>query len=320
MIRVKNLSKNFGPVKAVDNISFHVREGEILGFLGPNGAGKSTTMRIITCFIPPTSGTVSVGPYDIFSHSRNVRQIIGYLPENAPLYPEMRVYQYLAFRAGLKGVPESRINERIEAVMDMCNITDIRNKINGHLSKGYRQRVGIADCMLHEPRVLILDEPTVGLDPLQVKETRKMFQDLRQKSTIVISTHILSEVEMTCDRALIINKGKIVAEESIKDLTEEKEVIMAIEKPEGSTLEEISTAIQSLVQVAELKKSEEEGEYRFEISCKGVKDARNALSLKAREKGWRILELKSTFASLEDVFQNIIEEEDGTDVNSIVGT
>lgn len=318
MIRVKNLCKHFGPVKAVDNISFHVREGEILGFLGPNGAGKSTTMRIITCFIPPTSGTVSVGPYDIFSHSRRVRRIIGYLPENAPLYPEMRVYQYLAFRAALKGVPESRINERIEAVMDICNITDIRNKINGHLSKGYRQRVGIADCILHEPQVLILDEPTVGLDPLQVKETRSMFQNLRKKSTIIISTHILSEVEMTCDRVLVINKGRIVAEESISELTEEKNVTMVIEKPDSTGLEEVSTAIKSLAQVAELTSGENETEYRFDIICKGAKDARNALSLKAQECGWRILELTSAFASLEDVFQGIIKEENGTNVKSIV--
>lgn len=317
MIRVKNLTKTFGPVTAVDDITFHVKKGEILGFLGPNGAGKSTTMRIITCFIPPTSGTVTVGTFDIFNNSREVRRIIGYLPENAPLYPEMRVYEYLAFRAALKGVPSAKVNERIREVMELCNITDVRNKINGHLSKGYRQRVGIADCMLHKPEVLILDEPTVGLDPLQVKETRRMFQDLREKCTIVISTHILSEVEVTCDRVVVINRGRIIAEESIKELTEKKIITFSIKKPEQGTLESIATVLKSLAPVGDVIAKQDDDILSFEITGKGARDARTALSVKADEMRWRIMEFSTVSTSLEDVFQNLIKEEEASDAGII---
>ncbi len=313
MIRVKNLSKHFGSMKAVDDITFTVKEGEILGFLGPNGAGKSTTMRIITCFIPPTSGTVTVDNLDIFTNSREIRGIIGYLPENAPLYPEMRVYQYLSFRAALKGVKGTDIADRVDAVMEMTNITHRRNDIIGHLSKGYRQRVGIADCMLHEPRVMILDEPTVGLDPLQIKETRRMFQSLREKCTIVISTHILSEVQMTCDRALVINKGRIVAEESIRELTEEKVVTLSIARAEHTTLDEVTTALKSLASIADLESSQTGETMTFTIMCKGLKNASNAISLKAQELGWRIVELRAESTLLEDVFTRLIKEEEHID-------
>lgn len=317
MIRVKNLTKTFGPVTAVDDITFHVKKGEILGFLGPNGAGKSTTMRIITCFIPPTSGTVTVGEFDIFNNSREVRRIIGYLPENAPLYPEMRVYEYLAFRAALKGVPAAKVNERIREVVELCNITDVRNKINGHLSKGYRQRVGIADCMLHEPEVLILDEPTVGLDPIQVKETRRMFQDLREKCTIVISTHILSEVEVTCDRVVVINRGSIIAEESIQELTEKKIITFSIKKPEQGTLESITTVLKSLAPVEDVIAKQDDDVLSFEITSKGARDARTALSVKAEEMRWRILGFSTVSTSLEDVFQDLIKEEEASDAGII---
>jgi ABC-2 type transport system ATP-binding protein len=312
MIRVKNLTKYFGPVKAVDNITFNVKEGEILGFLGPNGAGKSTTLRIITCFIPPTSGTVTVGPYDIFRNSRQVREIIGYLPESAPLYPEMRVYEYLTFRAALKGVPSRRIGDRLEAVMGLTNITDVRDKICGHLSKGYRQRVGIADCLLHEPRVLILDEPTVGLDPLQIRETRTMFQNLRHKCTIVISTHILSEVELTCDRALVIHRGRIVAEETIANLTEVRTIRLTIQRPGGMELAGALTAVKGLAAVADAHGEVLGDEFQLTIQCKGTRDARTALAVKAQEMGWRVLEMHPAVTSLEDVFRRLIREEGGT--------
>jgi ABC-2 type transport system ATP-binding protein len=316
MIRVKNLTKRFGSVTAVDNITFTVNEGEILGFQGPNGAGKSTTMRIITCFIPPTSGTVQVDRFDIFHHSREIRGLIGYLPENAPLYPEMRVYQYLSFRAALKGVPARRIGEQIEYVMGLTNIHDRRNDIIGHLSKGYRQRVGIADCMLNEPRVLILDEPTVGLDPLQIQETRSMFQDLRNRCTIIISTHILSEVQVTCDRALVINRGRLIAEESIRDLTGEKIISFEISPPEDD-IDAVATVLKSLAPVADVSAEQKDDRCRFTVQCRKSKDARNALSVKAAEEGWQILELSAVPRSLEEVFKHLVLEEEAGHAGSI---
>src|SRR5437588_3671531 len=209
MIKVSELTKKYARTTAVDHISFEVEKGQIVGFLGPNGAGKSTTLRMLTCYLPPTSGGASVNGFDIFHQSEQVRQNLGYLPENVPLYLEMRVEEYLDFRGRLRGMDRDSRRKRIDYVVERCWLGSVRKRIIGHLSKGYRQRVGLADALLHNPPVLILDEPTVGLDPTQIRETRKLIRDLGGQHTVMLSTHILPEVEVVCDRAIIIAAGKI---------------------------------------------------------------------------------------------------------------
>jgi len=203
MIKVENLTKRYAGVTALNGVSFEVQRGEIVGFLGPNGAGKSTTMRILTGFIPASSGRVEVAGLDVFENSLEVRERVGYMPENNPLYTDMRVSEYLKFRAKLKGLPRADRAERIPEAMDLCGIQDVSHRIIGHLSKGYRQRVGLADALLAEPDLLILDEPTIGLDPVQIRQVRQLIKDLGKRHTILLSTHILPEVEMTCDRVII---------------------------------------------------------------------------------------------------------------------
>ena len=218
MISVTGLTKVYGNTLAVDHISFEVPKGQIVGFLGPNGAGKSTTLRMLTCYLPPTEGTATVNGFDIFRNSVNVRESLGYLPENVPLYTEMRVEEYLDFRGRLRKMPRADRMKRIEYVLERCWLTNVRRRVIGHLSKGYRQRVGLADSLLHNPPVLILDEPTVGLDPTQIRETRKLVKDLGGDHTVMLSTHILPEVEAVCDRAIVIAGGRIVAQGSPDEL------------------------------------------------------------------------------------------------------
>src|SRR5580658_4703006 len=208
----------YGSVLAVDKVSFDVPKGQIVGFLGPNGAGKSTTLRMLTCYLSPTSGTATINGFNIFHDSDKVRENLGYLPENVPLYLEMRVEEYLDFRGRLRKMPRAERKKRIDYVVERCWLTTVRRRPIGHLSKGYRQRVGLADSLLHNPAVLILDEPTVGLDPTQIRETRKLIKDLAGHHTVVLSTHILPEVEATCDRAIVIAAGKIVAQGSPDEL------------------------------------------------------------------------------------------------------
>src|SRR5947199_2553673 len=212
MISVSELTKVFGQTLAVDRVSFEVAKGQIVGFLGPNGAGKSTTIRMLTCYLPPTSGGASVNGFDIFHESEKVRENLGYLPENVPLYTEMKVEEYLDFRGQLRKMNREARRKRIDYVVDRCWLKDVRRRTIGHLSKGYRQRVGLADALLHNPPVLILDEPTVGLDPAQIRETRKLIRDLGGDHTVLLSTHILPEVEAVCDRAVVIASGKLVAQ------------------------------------------------------------------------------------------------------------
>jgi ABC-2 type transport system ATP-binding protein len=214
MIKVENLSKRYAGVAALNNVSFEVKRGEIVGFLGPNGAGKSTTMRILTGFIPATAGRAQVAGFDVFENSLEVRRHIGYMPESNPLYSDMRVTEYLGFRARLKGVPRSKRKARIARCMELCGIQDVRHRIIGLLSKGYRQRVGLADALLAEPDLLILDEPTIGLDPVQIRQVRQLIKDLGKEHTILLSTHILPEVEMTCNRVIIIHHGRILASDT----------------------------------------------------------------------------------------------------------
>src|SRR5882762_2858612 len=219
MIEVENLSKTYSGFRAVQNISFHVKKGEIVGFLGPNGAGKSTTMKVLSGYLPPTDGKIRIAGYDVVTDSIEVRKRIGYMPENVPLYTDMRVNEFLRFRAELKKVASRKIKERVEAVKALCSLKDVENKIIGTLSKGYRQRVGLADAMVHEPELLILDEPTIGLDPNQIRAVRDLIRDLGKHHTILLSTHILSEVELTCSRVLVINRGRIEASDTPANLT-----------------------------------------------------------------------------------------------------
>jgi len=217
-IEVVDLVKRYGARTAVDGISFSVEDGEIVGFLGPNGAGKSTTLRILTCFQPATSGTARVAGYDVFTQGIKVRENMGYLPESTPLYTEMRVRSYLEYRATLKGVPRAKRREYVDSAMERCHVTDVRDRIIGHLSKGYRQRVGLADALVHRPRVLILDEPTSGLDPNQVRDVRDLVKEISDRTTVLFSTHTIPWVEQVCRRAIIINRGKIVADGTLDEL------------------------------------------------------------------------------------------------------
>src|SRR5258706_3157304 len=212
MIEVSDLTKRYAGHTAVSDLSFKVGRGEIVGLLGPNGAGKSTTMRILSGFLPATSGTARVAGFDVFHQADEVRRRIGYMPENNPLYPEMRVRQHLKFRARLKGLSRKRSRERVDVVTQQCGLADVSKEIVGHLSKGYRQRVGLADALVHEPELIILDEPTIGLDPNQIRSVRQLIKDLAHAHTVLISTHILPEAEMTCSRVLILHEGKVLAE------------------------------------------------------------------------------------------------------------
>ena len=219
MIKVEGLTKRYARTVAVDDISFDVAKGSIIGFLGPNGAGKTTTMRVLTCFLPPTRGSVEVAGFDVIDQPLEVKKRIGYLPESPPLYPEMEVIEYLNFVAALKGIPRSDVRARVNSVLERCAIGDVRTKLLGKLSKGYRQRVGLAQAIIHNPDVLVLDEPTAGLDPKQIMDTRQLIKNLAGDHTIILSTHILPEVEQVCEQVVIINKGKLVATDSVENLT-----------------------------------------------------------------------------------------------------
>lgn len=224
MIEVDNLSKSYGDYKAVSDVTFSAARGQIVGFLGPNGAGKTTTIRMLATYLPPSSGRATIAGFDIVSQADEVRKRIGYLPENPPLYPEMTVREYLKFIAAIKGVPRAATVERIDKVMEQCFITDVRNKLCQHLSRGYRQRVGLAQAIIHEPEVIILDEPTSGLDPKQIIEIRQLIRSLGEAHTVLLSTHILPEVSMVCNKVVIINRGRVVIESMLNQLTKEKDL------------------------------------------------------------------------------------------------
>src|SRR5688572_9410865 len=238
MIQVDNLTKRYIGHVAVDEVSFQVERGEIVGLLGPNGAGKTTIMRVLSCYMPASSGTVRVAGYDVFTQADEVRRRIGYMPENNPLHQEMRVREFLKFRARLKGLSIRRSRERVDVVLQQCGLTDVQKKIIGHLSKGYRQRVGLADALVHEPELIILDEPTIGLDPNQIRSVRQLIKDLGRTHTVLISTHILPEVEMTCSRVLIMRRGKVL----VADTTENLQKTMS----QGQIVAEIAAPLDAL--------------------------------------------------------------------------
>lgn len=298
MIEVEGLTKRFVTRNVVDRVSFFVPEGEVLGFLGPNGAGKTTTMRMITGFLPATAGTVRVAGIDLDRDPLGVRAQIGYLPENVALYPEMRVEEYLRYRAALEGVPRGEVGKRLDEVSERCMIGEVRRQLIGTLSKGYRQRVGLASALIHRPRVLILDEPTVGLDPRQIVKIRELIVELGRDHTVILSTHILPEVEQVCRRVLIIDDGRLVADGSPEELRHAAagtpELLVELEAPEA----EAQVALATLPGVAQVSG---DGHGRFRLALEGG-DLRRQVFRLAVEKGWTLLELRQTTPSLEDVF------------------
>ncbi len=310
MIKVENLTKSYGNFQALKGVSFSVEKGEILGFLGPNGAGKTTTMRILTCFFPATSGKATVAGYDVFEEPLEVRRRIGYLPENVPLYKDMKVAKYLAFVAGIKGVPRRLINERVSVSMEECVLTHMSNKLVGELSKGYRQRVGIAQALVNEPDVLILDEPTVGLDPKQIIEIRKLIKGLAGRRTVILSTHILPEVSMTCQRVIIINDGRVIASDTPKNLTSRIEgVNRLVVKIDGPCLEVIK-ALESISGVAGVeKKSGGNGTTEYIVDAAKGSDVRRAIPPVIVRNNWGLLEQKPLELSLEDIFVKLVTKE-----------
>ena len=307
MIQVKNLTKAYGPHLAVDNISFRVEEGEIVGFLGPNGAGKSTTMRILTCFMPATSGSATVAGYDVFTQSMEVRRRIGYLPEGNPIYPEMRVREFLNFRGKLRGMGRPEREAAIKRVTDRCWLGEFIDRPIGQLSKGMRQRVGLADALLHDPPVLILDEPTVGLDPTQIRETRKLISDLARRHTIILSSHILPEVEATCQRMIIIAGGKIRASGPISEVRERiKGVSRLIAEIKGPKAE-VESAVRKISGVKTVDGAAVEGWNRLRIETDGH-DVRENVAEVAAKNNWPLRELRLEVGSLEEYFVQITAE------------
>jgi ABC-2 type transport system ATP-binding protein len=311
LIEVQDLTKTFGERTAVDHISFAVNKGEILGFLGPNGAGKTTTMRMLTSFMPATSGTARIAGFDVFDNSLEVRRHIGYLPENPPVYPDMTVESYLDFVARIKGVPAEKRAQRVTDALEKTNITDKRDELIKRLSRGYKQRVGLAQALVHDPDVIILDEPTVGLDPKQIIEVRHLIKNLAGNHTIVLSTHILPEVSMTCDRVVIINKGKIAAVDTPQNLTSQlkggqriRVEVQASEQPLREVLTQIPGASRVQIEAAPLT-----GHVLATIEAAEGKDIRSAIAARIVEKGWPLFELKGVSLSLEDIFLELTTDD-----------
>lgn len=311
MIEVVNLTKRYAGNTAVRDISFTVGRGEIVGLLGPNGAGKSTTMRILACFLPASSGTVRVAGLDVFRDSREVRQRIGFMPENNPLYPDMRVREYLKFRARLKGLPIRKSRERVDVVMEQCGLTDVSKRIIGQLSKGYRQRVGLADALVHEPDLIILDEPTVGLDPHQIRSVRQLIKGLAQQHTVLISTHILPEAEVTCNRMLIMFDGRILAADTPDNLQKLMASNSQIVVEVAARREELEECWAQIPEIEQFNVAPVEGEFqRCSLTPRNGDDLRAQIFLLAKERGWLIRELTRNRHSLEDIYVQVTKPEE----------
>jgi ABC-2 type transport system ATP-binding protein len=308
MIQVENLIKRYAGGEAVRGITFSVEKGEVVGFLGPNGAGKSTTMRMLTGYLPPTDGRIEVAGAKLPQESLLVRQRIGYMPENVPLYPEMRVEEFLEYRGRLKRVSRGEISHRVGLVLDQCGLTDVRKKIIGSLSKGFRQRVGLADALVHNPMLLILDEPTAGLDPHQIRSFRELIKELGKDRTILLSTHILSEVEMVCGRAIIINKGKIEASDTLANLEKRVQAgALQIEvKADPAAAKEKLGKIAEVSVVAELNRA---GDWiSFEVTAAPGKDIRGEVDGLIKREQWPLREFRREKARLEDVFVELTQD------------
>jgi ABC-2 type transport system ATP-binding protein len=315
MIQVDDVTKYFGPVLAVDHISFEVARGEIVGFLGPNGAGKTTTMRILTTYLPATSGIARVAGHDVMTESMEVRRNIGYLPENVPLYGEMRVEEYLDFRAKLKGVERKGRQQRVESCVERCRIREVRRRLVGTLSKGYRQRVGLADAMIHDPPILILDEPTTGLDPIQKRDTLTLIKELGHQHTILLSTHILSEVEDVCERVIIISSGRVGLSRKLSDLDKQAAVILVEVRGPREQVGRVLRETEGVERVTERPLAD--GLTGYEIQTAHQQDLREALSQRIAQNGWPIRKLDLGRRKLEDLFHDVVvrgetlREEDG---------
>jgi ABC-2 type transport system ATP-binding protein len=311
MIEVSNLTKRYAGHTAVSDISFTVGRGEIVGLLGSNGAGKSTTMRILSCFMPATSGTVRVAGYDVFTQADEVRRRIGYMPENNPLHPEMRVREYLKFRARLKGLTRRQSRERVDIVTEQCSLTDVSRKIIGQLSKGYRQRVGLADSLVHEPELIILDEPTIGLDPRQIRSVRQLIKDLAGKHTVLISTHILHEVEMTCSRVMILHEGKILAADTPDNLQRTMSAKGQVVAEIAAPMADLQAYWEQMGEVEYFDLSPAEGEFiRCALTPRDGVDLRPHIYTLARERGWGLRELTRSRHSLEEIYVRITQRDE----------
>lgn len=308
MIVVNGLTKSYGATDAVKDLSFSVNRGEIVGFLGPNGAGKSTTMKILCGYLPADSGEVRIAGFDIFSDSIKARSRIGYLPENVPLYPEMRVGEYLAYRAALKGVRPRRIPEKVEDALELCNLRPVQRQLIGTLSKGYRQRVGLADALVNEPDILILDEPTIGLDPNQIRDIRNLIRSLATRHTILLSSHILSEIEMTCSRVMILNKGRIIASGTPSELRERSgptlsgAIRLELLAPDATAVE-ILGKLPGIASVTSLGKKDDWVSLEI-LPSEG--DPRVSLFEEIVRRGWKLRELSAREASLEEIFTSLV--------------
>jgi ABC-2 type transport system ATP-binding protein len=314
VIRVSELTKVYGQTLAVDRVSFEVEKGTIVGFLGPNGAGKSTTIKVLTCYQPPTSGGATVNGFDIFHQSEQVRDSLGYLPENTPLYTEMKVEEYLDFRGRLRKMSREDRRKRIDYVLDRCWLGNVRRRLIGHLSKGYRQRVGLADALLHDPPVLILDEPTVGLDPTQIRESRKLIKELGGKHTIMLSTHILPEVEAVCDRAIVIAGGRIVAQGTPEELRKSRQMSARVLVECRGPRQEVENTLARVSGVGDVQMRESvhgdagPGNGQYVVAALRPKegyDIREEVARTVIQHGWPLREIRLESATLEEFFVEV---------------
>ena len=312
MIEVSDVTKYYGNFPAIMDINFRVEPGEVVGFLGPNGAGKSTTMKVITGFIPPTSGSASIAGYDIVNESLEARKHIGYLPETVPLYTEMTVREYLDYMGKLRGMNSDRIRTRIDDVVEICHLEDYYTSIIGKLSKGFRQRLGIAQAILHEPDVLVLDEPTIGIDPIQVVETRQLIKDLGGDHTLIVSTHILPEVSQLCERVIVINEGQIVATDEPENLARRllgrERVDLQVKGPQ----QEVLVALESVGGVQEVRRIniERGGIPQYRVESESGMEIRASLAQKVIESGWELHRLEAVTMSLEEIFLKLTTEDE----------
>ena len=315
MIEVRGLTKRFKRRTAVEDLSFTVGRGQVVGFLGPNGAGKTTTMRMLSCYMPATSGTARIGGYNVYTNPDEVRRMIGYMPESNPLYTDMRVREYLKHRARLKGLGVRSSRDRVDHVTEVCGLTDVSSKLIGHLSKGFRQRVGLADALVHDPGLLILDEPTIGLDPHQIRTVRKLIRELGKTHTVLVSSHILSEIEMTCDHVIIIHQGKILKNDTVEGLrhkmSAERHVVAEICGSRKELLDWLEHSAEILH--FDVQPANEDYLHCTLTPAEGLEDLRPLVFQTAHEHGWQLRELTRTRHSLEDIFLKVTrrEEEDG---------
>lgn len=309
MIDVEGLTRYYGETRAISDVSFHVKEGEILGMLGPNAAGKTTTMRILTCFMPPTSGMATIDGYDIFEHSMDVRRITGYLPENPPLYTDMSVTNYLEFVSKLKGIDKSKRKSEVDSVIEKAALGDVQTSVIGKLSKGFKQRVGLAQCLLNNPKIVILDEPTVGLDPKQIIEIRELIKNLRGEHTVILSSHILPEIEQTCERVVIINDGRVVAEDTPENLTNHLKGVERTQLQVEGKEPAVKKALKPIKEIKSLETNVDQNGI-INVVVESESDIRKMLAKNIVDGGLGLLELSMDRFTLEDIFLHLTTKEE----------